>query len=294
MSYPDRGPWGDSKWRGNCSGHVYKELFEHVFRGISAPVFIDPMMGSGTSIEVAKEMGIKAYGLDLHAGFNALRDLILERTGEPGNLVLSHPPYGGMIRYSGNVYGTEALPDDLSWCPDDEDFHNKMQLVMLNQREATVNGGLYGCIIGDWRRNGQYTSYQAEIIARCPSDELAAVLIKAQHNCMSGTKSYGRMEFPFIQHEYVLLFRRKGRTLLATLGLMAKQAYGRVQGTWRNVVRLALMQLGGSAPLARIYEAVEAATDKVASNPAWQAKVRQTLQLHSDFKSVERGVWSLA
>ncbi len=294
LSFPERGHWGDAKWRGNCSGHVYRELFEQVLRNQKAPVFIDPMMGSGTSIEVAKEMGIKAYGLDLHAGFNALRDSILQRTGEPGHLVLSHPPYAGMIHYSGEVYGTEPHPDDLSWCVDDEDFHTKLHLVMMNQRQATVVGGLYGCIIGDWRRKGVYTSYQAEIIARCPSDELAAVLIKAQHNCMSGAKAYRQMEFPLIQHEYILLFRRKHGAMLATLGTMAKQAYARLQGTWRNVVRLTLVQLGGKAPLAEIYELLKVSTDKISANPSWQAKVRQTLQLHSDFVSPERGVWALA
>jgi hypothetical protein len=101
MSFPDRGPWGKASWRGNCSGHVYRELFEQLFRNIASPVFIDPMMGSGTSIDVAREMGIKAYGLDLHAGFNILTDSILERTGEPGNLVLSHPP----IPFNGPVLG---------------------------------------------------------------------------------------------------------------------------------------------------------------------------------------------
>lgn len=30
LSYPNRGPWGDSKWRGNCSGYIYKELFERL------------------------------------------------------------------------------------------------------------------------------------------------------------------------------------------------------------------------------------------------------------------------
>lgn len=127
------------------------------------------MMGSGTSIEVATEMGIKAYGLDLHQGFNILRDSIVGVTGEHGHLVLSHPPYHRPIEYSGIVWGTEAHPDDLSRCADDEDFHQKMHLAMLNQREATLPGGYYGCIIGDWRRNGVYTSYQAEIIARLPA-----------------------------------------------------------------------------------------------------------------------------
>lgn len=73
LSFPQRGPWGDAKWPCNCSGYIYKSLFEQ----LRPVVFIDPMMGSGTSIEVAQEMGIKAIGLDLHSGFNVLRDSIL-------------------------------------------------------------------------------------------------------------------------------------------------------------------------------------------------------------------------
>ncbi|MGF6440530.1 hypothetical protein [Paraburkholderia youngii] len=294
LSYPDRGPWGKSSWRGNCSGFIYKELFERILLNQVDPVFIDPMVGSGTSIDVANELGIRCHGLDLHSGFNALRDSILERTGEPGHLVLSHPPYAGQVVYSSNVWGKEAHPDDLSHCVDDEDFHHKLQLVMLNQREATVPGHYYGTIIGDWRRKGVYTSYQAEVIARMPADELAAVLIKQQHNTTSGRKTYGKMVLPFIEHEYILLFKRKARTVLALLGVMAKQAHQRLQGTWRNVVKLVLMDLGGCAPLQKIYERVAAVTDKVASNPNWQAKVRQTLQLSPEFAARERGVWALA
>lgn len=70
------------------------------------------MCGSGTSIEVAREMRIKAYGLDLHSGFNILRDNILHAVGEPADLVLSHPPYGDIIIYSGEVWG-KAHADDL-------------------------------------------------------------------------------------------------------------------------------------------------------------------------------------
>jgi hypothetical protein len=254
-------------------------------------------MGSGTSVEVAQEMNIRAYGLDLHQGFNALRHSILDRTGEPGHLVLSHPPYAGQVKYSGkgNVWGTEVHPDDLSHCIDDEDFHSKLQLVMLNQREATLPGHYYGTIIGDWRRQGQYTSYQAEVIARMPADELAGVLIKQQFNTTSARKAYkGKMALPFIEHEYVILFRRASRTVLAVLGVVAKQAHARLQGTWRNVVKLVLMQLGGQAPLQKIYEAVAKSTDKVASNCHWQEKVRQTLQLCPEFVSSERGIWGLA
>jgi hypothetical protein len=290
LSYPDRGPWGKSSWRGNCSGHIYKELFER----LSPKVFVDPMVGSGTSVEVAKEMGIEAYGLDLHSGFNCLRDSILGTVGKPADLVVSHPPYGEMIKYSGGVWGDKAHPDDLSHCLSDEDFHNKLQLVLMNQREATRSGGFYGTIIGDLRKDGRYVSYQAETIARMPASELAAVIIKAQHNTQSASKSYGRMALPFITHEYILLWKRKESTLFGMLKTVASQAQARLTGTWKNVVKMALMGLGGKSDLPALYAAISN-SPKALENDHWKEKVRQVLnQTKELFTPVERGVWALA
>lgn len=292
LSYPERGKWGDPKWRGNCSGHVYRELFER----LKPKVFIDPMVGSGTSVEVAKEMGIEAYGLDLHQGFNAIRHSISAAVGKPADLCISHPPYGAMILYSGNVWGSEPHPDDLSRCVSDEDFHEKMQLVLLNQREATKANGYYATIIGDWRRNGVYTSYQAEMIARMPKDELAAVLIKEQHNCRSDSTSYAMMKMPFILHEYVLIWQKKAVTVLVMLGNLARQQYARLTGTWKNIVKAVLVQLGGTATLRDIYDAVaKAAPEKLAQSNTWQDKIRQVLNQHPEmFKPVQRGTWAIA
>lgn len=292
LSFPDRGPWGKSSWRGNCSGHIYRTLFEQ----LSPSVVIDPMSGSGTSIDVAKEMGIEAYGLDLHSGFNAIRDSILGRVGKPADLCISHPPYGGMIVYSGEVWGEKPHADDLSRCSSDDDFHEKMQLVLMNQREATAPGGYYATIIGDYRHDGTYTSYQAEMIARMPRNELAAVLIKAQHNCMSDRKTYKKMKLPFIMHEYVLLWQKKAVPVLMLLGNLAREQYARLTGTWKNIVRSVLMQLGGKADLSSIYDNVaKGAPDKLLQNPHWRDKIRQTLnQNRALFKSDERGVWAVA
>lgn len=293
LSFPNRGPWGKSSWRGNCSGHVYMELFDR----LKPSVFVDPMMGSGTSVEVAKEMNIEAYGLDLHSGFNILRDSILERVNKEADLVVSHPPYGGMILYSGNVWG-EAHPDDLSRCKDDQDFHEKLHLALLNQRHATKSGGFYGTIIGDWRRSGQYTSYQAECIARMPSDELAAVLIKAQHNTDSDQRSYGRMKMPRILHEYILLWQKPKQivSFLADLQTMAKQQNARLSSTWKVIVRNVLMELGGKSELSSIYEKIaNKAPERLTNNQNWQAKVRQVLNSNPCyFSSENRGVWQLA
>lgn len=291
LSFPQRGPWGKSSWRGNCTGFVYKDLFER----LQPKSFCDAMVGSGTSVEVAKEMGIEAYGLDLHSGFNILRDSIVKTVGKEVDIVLTHPPYANMVLYSGNQWGTQPHPDDLSHCIDDNDFNEKMQIALLNQREATKNGGFYGTIIGDWRRNGIYSSYQAECIARMPADELVAVIIKAQHNTMSERKTYGKLKLPFILHEYILLWQRKAKSTYHLLSTIANEQAARLRGTWRSIVRNIMMELGGKASLTEVYEAVsKGAPEKVQQNPNWQAKIRQTLNSSEDYFSQERGVWALA
>jgi hypothetical protein len=160
LSFPDRGPWGDPGYRGNCSGYVYREIFER----LRPRVFTDPMVGGGTSVEVAREMRIEAHGLDLHSGFNILKRRILDEVGKQSDLVLSHPPYHNIIVYSGNVWGREPHPDDLSRCANEDEFLDKLTIALKNQRHATRAGGCYGVIIGDVRKDGVYSSYQADLI----------------------------------------------------------------------------------------------------------------------------------
>ena len=203
LSFPDRGPWGNARYRGNCSGYVYRALFEQ----LRPQVFTDPTVGSGTSVEVAREMGIEAYGLDLHSGFNILKQRILDVVGQPSDLIMSHPPYHNLIVYSGQVWGTEPHPDDLSRCATEEEFMDKLIVAMKNQRHATKPGGYYGTLIGDIRKDGQYFSLQAELITRCPKRELRAILIKQQFNTTSDRKAYP-LPLPRIMHEYVILWQK--------------------------------------------------------------------------------------
>lgn len=243
-------------------------------------------------------MGIRALGLDLHQGFNCLTNSILEASkNEEADLCFSHPPYGPMVRYSGHVWG-EAHQGDLSRCDSFEDFCTKMELVLLNQREATKRGGHYGMLIGDYRKNGEYFSYQAELIARMPKSELAAVIIKAQHNTTSGRAQYTGMKYPRILHEYAVLWKRAD-SITSWLGLLAHSLVAsqrRMAATWSVIVQHALVQLGGRATLADLYQAVsQAAPEKLSNNQNWKPKVRQTLQLHQAlFKSLGEGEWSLA
>lgn len=294
LSYPNRGKWGDSKWRGNCSGHIYRDVFNFT----KPKTFVDPMKGSGTSVEVAEEMGIEAYGFDLHEGFNILRNSILEAVGKETDLVLSHPPYHDMLKYSGAVWGNTPHPDDLSRCNSVDEFHEKLHQALLNQREATKPGGFYGMIMGDLRRNGKYYSFQAEQIARLPEDELATVLIKAQHNCVSNHRNYSNIKMPRILHEYIVLWQKPEviQSMLLSLSIMAGRANKRLSSTWKVIVKQALIELGGKANLAKIYDRVaKNAPERLASNDNWKAKVRQILNQNSHLFSNEmRGCWAIS
>lgn len=172
-----------------------------------------------------------------------------------------------------------------------------MEVALLNQREATKAGGHYGILIGDLRRNGRYSSYQADLIARMPKSELASVMIKAQHNCVSDSKDYGKMKNMRIQHEYIILWG-KPRTVSSCLGSlaeMAKQQSIGLHSAWKAIVHHALTSLGGVAKLADIYEFVaKHAEAKLANNANWQAKIRQVLQTFFVPKENERGVWALS
>jgi hypothetical protein len=92
-------------------------------------VFTDPM-GGGTSVEVARGMGIEARGLDLHSGFNILKQRIIEVVGKPSDLVLSHPPYHNIVVYSGAGHA-----DELSWCATENEFIEKLTIAVKNQRQ---------------------------------------------------------------------------------------------------------------------------------------------------------------
>lgn len=291
VSFPDRGHWGDPKWRGNTSGRVYQALFEH-FRPKS---FCDPMMGSGTAIEVAREMGIEAYGFDLHSGFDILHESLLQRIGKPVSMCVSHPPYGDLILYSGEVWGREPDPHDLSRCASDEEFLDKMQLALFNERASVESGGLYGCLIGDKRRNGLYVSYQAGLIDRLPARELKSVIIKQQFHTRSESRRYARLRYPRVLHEYLLLWERPAATqvLIGVLAELACQYQRRIRATWKTVVQASLLDLGGRATLETLYARVGHGPH--VENHHVHEKIRQTLGLHPDtFVREAPGTWRLA
>jgi len=291
MSFPDRGHWGKSNWRGNTSGHIIREMIEH----FKPSLFVDACEGSGTSGDVCREMGVEYVGLDLHKGQDFTKDYILDFLPREADICFTHPPYHSMIEYSGKVYGNCALDGDTSRCASPEEFIAKSQVMLLNQREATRNGGYYATLIGDHRGGtlgkGNFRSYQADFIQMMPKDELLSVAIKLQHNCLSDNRQYSGAFVP-IMHEYLLIWKKRSKTLCAISLDIASELQRRVATTWRNAIRVVMMKLK-QASLQDIYREVEmVAGHLIANNPNYKAKIRQLLQKH--YTNVERGVWAAA
>jgi hypothetical protein len=289
MSFPERGHWGKSDWRGNTSGYVIKEMIEH----FQPKLFVDACEGSGTSGDVCRDMGVEYVGLDLYKGNDFTKDDILTQLPRPADICFTHPPYHSMVTYSGEVY--DGIRDgDTSRCSSPEEFIAKSQTMLLNQREATREGGIYATLIGDHRGGtlgkGQFRSYQADFIQMMPKDELLSVAIKLQHNCLSDNRVYSGNFVPIV-HEYLILWKKSKKSLFAVSLDIASELQKRVATTWRDAIRVALMKLG-KASLKDIYAEVEkVAAHLISKNQNWQAKIRQQLQIH--FTNVERGVWTV-
>lgn len=286
ISYPNRGHWGDSSYRGNTSGHVIKELIQHFFPNELPRQFIEVFSGGGTGQEVAKDLGIRnSIHLDLNNGWNALTDDIPYGS----DFVFSHPPYWNIISYQKYNGGH---PDDLSLNMSYEEFIKKLDKVNAKIYQSLLNGGRHAFLVGDVRRKGKYYSIIKDMTWL---GDLESHVIKAQHNCLSSSKHYANNNFIPIVHEHLLIFRKnqvwKVQIKRTSTGSFDLRQFNNI--TWRDLIQGAMEWLGGKAKLDDIYSVIEG-SKKTLSNNHWKEKIRQTLQMHDNFESVDRGVWKLS
>ena len=130
-----------------------------------------------------------------------LIDLLEDELNGEYDLIIFHPPYNSMIHYSNSK-------DDLSNCKDYLDFKTKLKICMKKLHKSLSDEGALTVIIGDLRKNGNYTPIFNEII-NFKIGQLRNVIIKKQNNCMSSLNRYKKKKFLIpIAHEYVLVFSK--------------------------------------------------------------------------------------
>lgn len=285
-SYPNRGNYGKSSYRGNCTGHIIKDFCESYLPRNG--LLVDPSIGGGTTVDVAKEMGIDFVGTDLSQGFNLLTDDLATYVGRQADAVWWHPPYWDMISYSGNMWG-EPNQWDLSRM-NLNDFTEAMVLAMMNIHDATKDGGVYGILMGNLRRKGNYYNLSA-MVERVSAGKLVDEIIKIQHNCVSDNRSYNG-KLVRIAHEKLMVFKKKA-VALYFLTKTEKRLEITASITWKAAVRRLLQSNGNKQwQLKEIYEQMQPYADG-RNNNNWQAKIRQVLQDDRFFIRIDTGVFTL-
>ncbi|HEX5691815.1 MAG TPA: hypothetical protein VFX76_17490 [Roseiflexaceae bacterium] len=191
VSYPGRGPWGDNRYPGNCSGYLLIDLCA-TYRPHRV---LDPMEGGGTSREVCADMGIDYTGFDLRHGVDSLHDEI----GSGYDLIFWHPPYHDM-----KIYTDDAR--DLSRSGSVAAFLALLRAGYWRFVERLAPGGRLAILIGDMRRRGRYLPLTAET-ARLDRDRLEGIVVKIQHNVSSNKTQYGGAFVPIL-HETLTIYRQ--------------------------------------------------------------------------------------
>lgn len=301
LNFPDRGPWGSNKYRGNCSGWIHAFLLAQYKPKKMAELFA----GSGTGSDVCKDYGIPYIGADLNPNpvrgnilvCNAITDDVPDAF-YTADMLFMHPPYSEMIRipYAGFMYKDptgELSKSDLGQMPWKE-FIDTLNKVVMKYYAAMPRGGRMSILMGDVKRQGKLYSMLADIVK---PGSLEQILIKGQHNCVSDARSYTGRGFVPIQHEYLLVTRKDDGYIIAFSlpKSYATDIRDSKTATWKDVVYAAMQRLGGSCNrLDTLYEEIGSYKKAKEATLDWKAQVRKILQISGLFTSDARGAWSLA
>ena len=233
-SFPKRGTWAthryNARYRGNWAPQVARNLI--LLYSKENDVVLDPFMGSGTTIIECKLLKRYCIGVDINYDAVMLAWSRLDFTvdGEPPDsrvrlywgdarnldaisdesvdLIATHPPYAGIIRY-GN---SQRIEGDLSGLRDVDLFAREMRRVASEFYRVLKPGGHAAVMIGDARINKHIVPIGFRVLQVFLEEGfvLREHIIKVQHN-MNGTRKWvGRNRgFLLIKHEHIFVFRKR-------------------------------------------------------------------------------------
>ena len=279
VSYKNRGSFGDSKYRGNCTGYIIKDLIQHFYPTSKPKKFVEIFSGGGTGKDVANELNItNSLHLDLNNGWDALVDEI--PTGS--DFIFSHPPYWDIISYESqrNAYSKNDLSNEMPY----EEFIHKLNIINEKIYHSLLYGGRHAILVGDIRKQGKYYSIIKDMDW---FGDLESHIIKIQYNCVSDNKIYSNNNFIPIRHEHLLILKKN------RVWLFNKKSTNTIQInimeatniTWRDLIQATLEYLKNKATIDDIYN-ILVKSKKAENNNHVREKIRQILNNNSNFKKV--------
>jgi len=173
-SFPKRGTWATHQ--GNFRGNWAPQMARNIILRYSKPgeTVLDQMCGSGTTLIECKLLGRNAIGVDININcimltldrlnfvYNSLdlhhKTEIKTYVGDARNLnlikdesidlIATHPPYAGIIRYNKK----ERIPGDLSTMRSVDEYINSMKEIAKESYRVLKPGRYCAILVGDIRK----------------------------------------------------------------------------------------------------------------------------------------------
>ncbi len=197
---------------------------------------LDPFCGSGTTlIEAARlrrnsvgiEINPEVYSRAVHAMGSLQHDTrseiilgdsysvdlkpVMERNGMSSfDMVMLHPPYWDIIKFSEN-------PADLSTSPDMDSFMSGFTGIAKKSIEVLKNGGYLGLVIGDAYRGGEIVplGFRCMDAVASLNMKIRGIIVKDIQNTRAKRSTENlwryralRSGFYIFKHEYVFVFQK--------------------------------------------------------------------------------------
>lgn len=197
----NRGPYGDSRYRGNCSGYLIKDLLQY----FEPTKVLDPMSGSGTCKDVCQDMDIPCHSFDLRLGHDATNAATYAPLGE-FDFVWMHPPYWRMIQYNDD-------PRCLSSAPSLNEFASRLGTVITNCSDVLTEDGHIAILIGGYSDRGRYiplASLTTQLAIEAGLWPSCTEIIRLQYGNTSSRRSYRSSFIPGL-HDTCMVFQKKRR-----------------------------------------------------------------------------------
>lgn len=228
-SFPERGSWAthSSKYRGNFAPQIARNIIEMYSE--KSDTILDPMVGAGTTLIEAKLLSRNALGMDINPQAIELTKAALRFKHHPPSeqqikvgdardlsflkddsfdLVLTHPPYMNIIRYSdGKIEGDLSNIANLSkFCDEIEKIANELFRVLQPDKYCAI-------LIGDTRKGKHFVPLAFNVMRRFlkVGFVLKEDIIKVQHHCKTTERwriKASRDRFYLIMHEHLFVFRK--------------------------------------------------------------------------------------
>ncbi|QDV71878.1 hypothetical protein [Botrimarina mediterranea] len=191
-----RGPYGSSKYRGNCGGFLIRDLLRyHQPRRV-----LDPMTGSGTCRDVCRELAISCVSMDVRFGQDAAEPHLYEAVGKI-DFAWLHPPYWRQIVYNDD-------PRCLSQAPTLDAFFARMRRVLRNCKSTLTPRGKIAVLIGGYSDRGVFQPLPHLLVAEAAKVGLrmaATEIIRLQYGNTSSSRSYRSSFIPGLHDQCLVL-----------------------------------------------------------------------------------------